>query len=53
MLDKFGIEYQWKEDSQPLLNSFQEKYEASKDWPGWLYSGITLKRDHKKQLLDI
>ena len=53
LAEDFGIKYLIKEDSQHLVNSFQEKYEVTQDWTGSIYSGVTLNWYYKARILEI
>ena len=47
VVDDFGVEYEWKEDSQYLINALNAKSGVvAQDWEGNIFCAINLERDY-------
>ena len=52
-VDDFGIKYVGREHARHLLSALHNQYEATTDWNGSNYLGITLKWDYTNRTCDI
>ena len=52
-IDNFGIKYIGRQHVDHLLAALKDKYEATTDWTGGTYLGITIKWDYEKQTCDL
>ena len=52
-IDDFGIKYVGREHAKHLIAALHTQYEATTDWTGSTYLGITLKWDHINRTCDI
>jgi hypothetical protein len=53
VVDDFGVKYVGKEHADHLYRVLTEHYEASTDWDGNLYCGVTLKWDYQARTVDL
>ncbi len=53
VVDDFGIKYVGKEHADHLYRVLNDHYEASTDWDGNLYCGVTLKWDYQARTVDL
>ena len=53
-MEDCGIKYENKQDSQDLIDSLENNYEAvSVEWDGELFFGIKIKWDYQNQTVDL
>jgi hypothetical protein len=53
VVDDFGVKYVDKVNADHLYSALIEHYEASTDWEGKLYCGVTLKWDYQKRTVEL
>jgi hypothetical protein len=53
VVDNFGVKYVGKQHANHLYAALTEHYEASTDWKGTLYRGVTLAWDYKKRTCNL
>ena len=53
VVDDFGVKYAGKQHANHLFSALEEHYEATTDWEGKLYCGLTLHWDYNTRTVDI
>jgi hypothetical protein len=53
VVDDFAVKYVGKQHAEHLRNALLQTYELTTDWTVTVYSGMTLKWDHKNRTCDI
>lgn len=53
VVDDFGVKYVGKQHAEHLHRALEEHYEATTDWDGTLYCGVTLKWDYKQRTVNL
>jgi hypothetical protein len=53
IVDDFAVKYVGKHHTDHLINALLQSYDHTTDWEGKVYSGMSLKWDHKNRTCDI
>jgi hypothetical protein len=52
-VDDFGVKYVGQENAEHLVAAIKDLYQATTDWKGTLYCGLTLKWDYAARTVDM